>query len=125
MKWKGFINKLEEIYEDITQTDDSTIYMENNLIRIVRKTRDKINLYFHADINPAFSAETGLVIASMQSDFNFELDEIEVFYYSNDSIYRGKKALEESEMERVDQIKIDVEYQNILENLNEDEMIKC
>ncbi len=116
---------MNEIYEEVNEVDNSTIYMENNLIRIVKKNKDKLNLYFHADINPAFSAETALVIASMQSDYNFELDELEVFYYSEDSIYRGRKALEQSELNKMEERRIDFEHENLLESLNEEEMFKC
>lgn len=125
MKWRSFISKLKEIYETVNETDQSTVYMENNLIRMVKKNKDKINLYFHADINPAFSAETAIVIGSMQDDYNFELDELEVFYFSEDSLYRGRKALEQSETDKREEGRIDIEYQNLLENLSEEEMFHC
>ncbi len=124
MKWRGFIEELKGIFGDLKEIDSNTIYFQEDLVRIVKKNREKLNVYFHAEINPSYSAETGIILASMQSDFNFEIENIDVFYYSDNSLYRGNEALKKNENEKAESIKIDFEYENLLENLDESEMFK-
>lgn len=124
MKWKKLIQELKEVFSDVEEVDSNTIYMENYLVRIIKKNRNKVNVYFHANINPSFSAEIGIILTSMQVDFNFEIESFDVFYYTDNSFYRGKEALKKSEDEKAENVMIDYDYLNLLENLDEDQMFK-